>query len=82
MTGGLAQVGMLRLLKVLRLTRSGRIIKRLTMTWTLHTKFIGAQASESSSRAQSRQGPHACTTPTALTISHIEGGGGGSSDSC
>ena len=35
-------VGMLRLLKVLRLTRSGRIIKRLTMTWTVHTKFIDA----------------------------------------
>jgi hypothetical protein len=35
-------VSLLRLLKVLRLARAGRIIKRLTMTWTLHTRFIDA----------------------------------------
>eukprot|EP01048_Picozoa_sp_COSAG05_P019619 COSAG05_NODE_3120_length_2308_cov_92.211467_1_plen_596_part_10 len=35
-------VGMLRLVKVLRLARASRLIKRLTMSWTVHTKFTDA----------------------------------------
>jgi hypothetical protein len=35
-------VSMLRLLKVFRLARAGRIIKRITQTMTIHTKFIDA----------------------------------------
>ena len=35
-------VRMLRLIKVLRLMRAGRIIKRITTTWTVHTRYIDA----------------------------------------
>ena len=35
-------VSLLALLKIFRLARMSRIIKRVTMGWTVHTKFIEA----------------------------------------